>query len=93
MGDLSRTVSESLGEFLQKWGIPAIPQPRINTAVYYFRDFEDGVPTYKTDIELIPFKSILVQAVTHLYGLVSNLEKLFYYTTHSVVYDKTTFSN
>ena len=31
MGDLSRTVSESLGDFLQKWGIPAIPRPRINT--------------------------------------------------------------
>ena len=36
MGDFSRTVSESLGDFLQKWGIPAIPRPRINTepAVY-----------------------------------------------------------
>ena len=32
MGDLSRTVSESLGDYLQKWGIPAIPWPRINTA-------------------------------------------------------------
>ena len=33
MGDLSRTVSESLGDFLQKWGIPAIPRPRINTDI------------------------------------------------------------
>ena len=32
MGVLSLTVSESLGDFLQKWGIPTIPQPRINTA-------------------------------------------------------------
>ena len=32
MGDLSRTVSESLGDFLRKWGIPAIPRPEINTA-------------------------------------------------------------
>ena len=28
VGDLSRTVSESLGDFLRKWGIPAIPRPR-----------------------------------------------------------------
>ena len=32
MQDLSHTVSESLGDYLQKWGIPAIPRPRINTA-------------------------------------------------------------
>ena len=31
VGDLFRTVSESLGDFLQKWGIPTIPRPRINT--------------------------------------------------------------
>ena len=35
MGDLSRTVSESLGDILRKWGIPAIPRPRIN-AVYIY---------------------------------------------------------
>ena len=32
MGDLSRTASESLGDFLRKWEIPAIPRPRINAA-------------------------------------------------------------
>ena len=31
VGDLSRTMSESLGGLSRKWGIPAIPRPRINT--------------------------------------------------------------
>ena len=39
VGDLSRTVSESLGDFLQKWGIPAILQPRINTGTYLNKCF------------------------------------------------------
>ena len=34
VGDLSRTVSESLGDYLQKWGNPAILRPRINTVIY-----------------------------------------------------------
>ena len=31
VGDLSRIASETLGDFLRKWGIPAILRPRINT--------------------------------------------------------------
>ena len=40
VGDLSSTSSESLGDFLRKWGIPAIPRPRINTGSP--TDFREG---------------------------------------------------
>ena len=51
MGDLSRTVSESLGDFLRKWGIPAIPRPRINTGTVckYIKHALTETSTWYTD--------------------------------------------
>ena len=40
--DLSHTVSESLGDFSRKWGIPAIPRPKKNTAITYILCSKSG---------------------------------------------------
>ena len=60
MGDLSRTVSESLGDLLQEWGIPAIPRPRINAVDENGAKFSKMVENTVVKGEIACYEQILL---------------------------------